>query len=76
MKRKYVLNKVKLSNVDIFENRIKERKLFENESALNLKINLNKTNNYFNSTLSTFPSTKRTALSSNKKKKKRIYKYK
>ena len=69
MKRKYVLNKVKLSNVDIFENRIKERKLFENESALNLKINLNKTNNYFNSTLSTFPSTKRTALSSNKKKK-------
>ena len=48
MKRKYVLNKVKLSNVDIFENRIKERKLFENESALNLKINLNKTNNYFN----------------------------
>ena len=69
MKRKYVLNKVKLSNVDIFENRIKERKLFENESSLNLKVNLNKTNNYFNSTLSTFPSTKRTALSSNKKKK-------
>ncbi len=69
MKRKYVLNKVKLSNVDIFENRIKERKLFENESSLNLKINLNKTNNFFNSTLSTFPSTKRTALTSNKKKK-------